>query len=231
MVAAFAAGCMPTPEERDAKAAREHVYRGDLALARAQAETAEAEYRAALALGGDHGEARLGLARAQTALGRDLEALASFDALAELDPERVAALHGAEVCPLLLRAAPRQLGAGESGRALELARRARREGCEASAVAPVLAHALSAFAEGVRGSDPERAADLYAAAAAADPADALAFARAGTLLLMLERREEALTLLSEALRLHPRDTALQALMVDALAGRVPIVDPFTSSLR
>jgi tetratricopeptide (TPR) repeat protein len=224
VLAATAPGCLATPEERAARAAQEQVHRGDLALARGQAESAEVDYRAAIALYAGQRDAWLGLARAQSAQGRDLEALASYDALGKLDPERLAAVRVAEVCPLWIRASLGALEAGETATALSQARRAGREGCQGPAAASVLASALSATALGVCPQDPQRAADLYAEAASADPTDAAAFVRAGLLLLRLQRREAALTLLSEALRLHPRDAVLQTLMVDALAQRTPASD-------
>lgn len=228
VVAALGPACESVRRQREARAAQEHVHRADLALARGQPQSAEAEYRAALALRDASAEAWLGLARAQSAQGRDVEALATYDALGERDPERLEAVLGTEVCPLLARTAEDRLAAGDAEAGLALARRAQREGCTAPEPGPVLAHALSARAEAVRATDPAEAADLYVAAAAADPDASGAFARAAALLLGLGRREDAQILLSEALRLHPHDADLQTLMVDALARRPPTLDPFAT---
>lgn len=221
--------CAPSPEERAARTLRGHVQRADLALARGQDEGAEREYAAALSLSAGSEAAQLGLARALASQGRSEEALSHYDALGAQHPAVLAGVRAGELCPLLLRVAGDGLRAGSAEKSLALARRARAESCEAAALAPVLARALTAVAERQRESDPVGAADLFVAAAAANPANPAAFVRAGVLLLWIDRREEALALLSEALRHHPQDPDLRSLMVDALARRAPGIDPFASS--
>ncbi len=67
--------------------------------------------------------------------------------------------------------------------------------------------------------DRTRAAELYAEAIRLDPRRVAAYLHLATLLLERGERVAAIEILATALEHDPRSKNLQALMVDALAGR------------
>jgi tetratricopeptide (TPR) repeat protein len=212
-----AAGCLYSPDERAARAARDHVNRGDIALALQRYDEAEQAYRSALAALPDEESALVGLARAEVAQGEYVAAVERYDELALYRPESFRALHDDELCPTLIAASQHLLAEGDSRAALVYARRAERDECTTPGTAAALSRAL--VAEATRTSPPD-AADLYREAASTDPALAVAFLEGATLLLEQGRREEALELLSEGMKHHPNDRRLQSLAVDALGIRL-----------
>jgi tetratricopeptide (TPR) repeat protein len=214
----LAAGCA-AGEAPEARAAREALNRGDIALALRRPAEAEAAYAEALALDPESGEALIGLARAQAARGESAAALERYAELAEHHPERFAELRDGEYCRAVLARSWDLLASGAAAGALELADLARAEGCPQPELVTLRTDAKVGLADErrVRG-EISAAAELYREVAESDPARVEAWQAAGELLLASGQREDALELLSEALRHHPRDSGLKELMVDALAG-------------
>ncbi len=205
----------------DADRARRYTERGDVALALWHAGEAEHAYRAALEREPGLAEAQRGLARALTAAGAFEAAVDAFDALAAQHPARFAAL-ATEYCDLLGRAAEAAMQGDRPDRAISLARRRRAAPCVAPARDALLARALQIEAEAALASGlADEAVELHRAAIEADSGDPGIYRTAALGMLAAGRRDEALTLLSEALARHPEDRALHVLTVDVLAGRAP----------
>jgi tetratricopeptide (TPR) repeat protein len=211
LAVALAIGC--------ADPGREALDRGDIALALRRATDAEAAYLEALALRPESADAMLGLARAQAADGRYEQALGRYRALAERHPERFEAVHDREYCRVLLATAREHLQHATAEHALARANRGLAEACPQPEFAALRDDAKSAQAVALqRAGELERAAVLQLEVAESDPARVAAWQAAGELFLVIGHKREALRVLSEALRHHPRDPALKELMVDALAG-------------
>jgi len=214
----LASGCA-SREAPEARAVREALQRGDIALALRRPAEAEAAYAEAFELDPESAEALVGLARARAARGESAGALEFYLELAERQPERFAELHDGEYCKALLASARDRLESADATWALEYADLARGEDCPQPELVTLRTDARAALADELRVTgELSAAAEVYREVAESDPARVEAWRAAGELLLASGQRDAALGLLSEALRHHPGDSGLKELMVDALAG-------------
>jgi tetratricopeptide (TPR) repeat protein len=197
-----------------------HLLSGEASLATGEALNAERDFRAALGESPGDPRALLGLARAQLALAEAGLALSTFDDLADRHPAYSRDAVRAERCEALLRAARRRMELDQSEAALALVSGGPDRGCARAELSPLRARALVREGERARESgQSSQAVDRFRAAAKADPSSSEAFAAAAELLAETGRRDEAISLLFEALHLHPQDRRLQELMVGALGIR------------
>jgi len=214
-----ALGCALGGASAASREATEVRNAADVALAQGEPAAALAAYRKALALAPDDAAARRGEARALAALGDTAGALAAYDASRPADPSDRASLLRAEVCPLVAESTRRALEAGAIDAAVAGARRLESDPCERADASPLLGAALRAAGQRAERTGQGDAVALYMEAARLDPGHVYPYIRAAIVLMREGRRRAAIELLAEALGRHPRDPDLQALMVDALAGR------------
>jgi cellulose synthase operon protein C len=203
-----------------ASAPHHPVDRGELALARGHPAAAEAAFREALAERPDDLRALHGLARAQLGQDRPEPALATLDRLEAIDPGYAHVAAGRDHARALARAAEARLRARPPDPDGALARLDRLDALHPGAVDDrgLRARALSLQAERARArGDVDAAVGRYRAAVAADPTHLEAALALADLLLEQGRTDEAVSLLTDALRRHPEDLRVQRLMVDALA--------------
>jgi len=201
--------------------ARVLTEQGDVSLALGRAAEAEHAYRAALLQRSDFAQAQRGLAQALAANGEAEAAIAAFEVLALQHPALFADFAN-RYCLLLGPAADAARSAERPGDAVALARKRRAAPCQAPEHDALLAGLLrdEAAAARTRGSEDEANA-LYRAAIEADRRDPDLHRAAALALFSAGRRDDALSLLTEALRLHPLDRPLHVLTVDVLSGRPP----------
>ena len=204
----------------------EAVERGEAALAVGDASAAQRAFASALAAVPRDLRALLGQAHALAEVGDDGGAFAAFEHLAREHPTFFAREARIPYCRILAAGASERLERGEPDRALRRVRRSQELAC------PILdsrgeidLRVAVLMAQGdrlsARPEDRPLAIVLYREAATTDPGQVDAFAAAAALMIETGQTDDAIELLSEALRRHRHERQLVSLMVEALGIRYP----------
>jgi len=196
--------------------------RAERALVAGRFEDAADAYRAALALQPSSREALVGLARSYVGRGEGEAALAVFAELERVDAAYLRERASTEYHFALYQAARSRLGRGDPAGALQVLRHLRALAPEHAGLHSLLPRVLIAEAGRLQAAGrPEDAAALLREATGSSLSGAPAAAVLAGELLEIDEVDTAITVLSDALRQHPDDDRLRALIDLALDIRYP----------
>jgi tetratricopeptide (TPR) repeat protein len=218
-----------------------NLQRGELALARGEFAPAVTAFDRVLAGNPNDLRALLGSARANLGLGRVPAFLALFDAYRER-ADGASEVSQREYCSAIAMAAEQSIESRQSvGRAPELIQRLESENCADDLTPVLMLHSGLEVAErAIEHGQNARALEIYLSLVSSGPdskpeidtlpgaeasAIALAYLAAVDILVIQERREEALALLSGGLAKFPNNRDLVHRMVTLLADGASVVFP------